>query len=168
MWVFLFITKTWARRSYGMEAIAVFWTSVGGVFWRLTSPLFCFYRHGVYYLEFLVIIPLKAEKTNYALHLGNVEELHAFFLIFLEFLKLKILVISAKRQFVSSHPTTKLILYWGLLSSRCLYWVRKLAVQTANPNKRGRVLLMGIRFRTGRGTNSVVGNSRKGSRFWWL
>lgn len=113
-----------------MEATAVFCTSVGGVFWKLTSLLFCFYKHGIYYLEFLVIIPLKAEKTNYALHLGKVEELHASFLIFLEFLKLKILVINAKRQFVSSHPTTKLILYWGLLTSGHLYWVRKLAVQT--------------------------------------
>lgn len=84
----------------------------------------------IYYLEFLVIIPLEGEKTNYALHLGKVKELHASFLIFLDFLKVKILVISAKRQFVNSHPHNKV----NLVLRLAFQWMSLLSQETHSPN----------------------------------
>lgn len=77
-----------------------------------------------------MIIPLKGEKTNYALHLGKVKELHASFLIFLDFLKVKILVISAKRQFVNSHPHNKV----NLVLRLAFQWMSLLSQETHSPN----------------------------------
>lgn len=73
----------------------MFWTS----FWDVLGlVLSCSFIHGGCHLASFVITPLKAEKTN----------LCSFFKVKLKemqlFLKLKVLVISAKRQFIRHLP----------------------------------------------------------------